>query len=264
MKLIKNPWDKLFYDLVRSCKMSIKITSPFVKYNTVNLLLDSKRIKTTLSLVTSFKLMNFYSKVSDLDALELILIKKGNVKNFQKLHSKIYIFDDKAAIVTSSNLTRGGLVGNFEYGVLIEEMQDVHKVTNDFEKLYNSEITGNIEIEEINQAKEIISKVPSSKPIVLPEIEGKKELEINDIYTGGVDSIKSSLSGWKLEVFSCLLDIQRDFFTLNDLNKFLPRLKKLFPRNYNIEAKIRQQLQNLRDIGLVEFLGKGRYQKLWK
>ncbi|RPI66476.1 MAG: restriction endonuclease, partial [Ignavibacteriales bacterium] len=65
-------------------------------------------------------------------------------------------------------------------------------------------------------------------------------------------------------VFNCLLDIPKDFFTLGELNKFVPRLKKIFPHNYNIEAKIRQQLQNLRDIGLVQFLGKGNYQKLWK
>ncbi|MFA6309249.1 MAG: hypothetical protein WC677_05850 [Clostridia bacterium] len=32
----------------------------------------------------------------------------------------------------------------------------------------------------------------------------------------------------------------------------------------NIEAKIRQQLQLLRDLGLVKFEGNGVYKKLWK
>jgi hypothetical protein len=208
--------------------------------------------------------MNYYTKVSDLNALELILNKKGDIKNFQKLHSKIYIFDNKTAIISSGNLTKGGLITNYEYGILIEEYDFVKKVINDFEKLYESNITGNITIEKINQAKEIISKVPSSKPIELPDIELKKEVELTDIYTGGIDSIKSSLIGWKLEVFNCLLDIPKDYFTLRELDKFIPHLRELFPRNYNIEAKIRQQLQNLRDIGLVQFLGKGKYQKLWK
>ena len=264
MKLIKNPWDKLLYSLVSSSKNSIRITSPFVKYNITNSVLNSKPTKTTLALITSFKLMNYYTKVSDLNALELILSKNGDIKNFQKLHSKVYIFDDKSAIITSSNLTNGGLIKNFEYGIFIEEHNLVNNIVNDFEELYANEITGSITLQEILQAKEIISKVPPSKPIVLREIETKKELEITDIYTGGVDSIKSSLSGWKLEVFNCLLDIPKDFFTLGELNKFISRLKKLFPHNYNIEAKIRQQLQNLRDIGLVQFLGRGSYQKLWK
>jgi len=264
MKLIKNPWYKLFYSLISSSKKSIKITSPFIKYAIVDHLLNSKLSNKRLSIITSFKLMNFYLKESDLTALEMILKKKGEVKNFQKLHSKIYIFDEKSAIITSSNLTNGGLIKNFEYGIFIEEGNLVNRIVKDFEELYTNEITGNITLQEILKAKEIISKVPSTKPIVLPEIETKREIEITDIYTGGVDSIKSSLSGWKLEVFNCLLDIPKDFFTLGELNKFVPRLKKIFPHNYNIEAKIRQQLQNLRDIGLVQFLGKGNYQKLWK
>ena len=33
------------------------------------------------------------------------------------------------------------------------------------------------------------------------------------------------------------------------------------PNNNNIRAKIRQQLQQLRDRGIISFLGNGRYQK---
>jgi type II restriction enzyme len=36
-------------------------------------------------------------------------------------------------------------------------------------------------------------------------------------------------------------------------------LAKLHPANRNIRPKIRQQLQVLRDMGLVEFLGGGEY-----
>ena len=39
-------------------------------------------------------------------------------------------------------------------------------------------------------------------------------------------------------------------------------LKTKFPRNRFIKDKIRQQLQVLRDRGLLEFSGKGRYRKL--
>jgi len=31
-----------------------------------------------------------------------------------------------------------------------------------------------------------------------------------------------------------------------------------------VEAKIRQQLQELRDLGLIEFIDRGVYRKLWK
>jgi type II restriction enzyme len=41
-------------------------------------------------------------------------------------------------------------------------------------------------------------------------------------------------------------------------------LKAIYPTNQHITDKIRQQLQFLRDLGLVEFLGDGKYKKLWK
>jgi type II restriction enzyme len=36
------------------------------------------------------------------------------------------------------------------------------------------------------------------------------------------------------------------------------------PDNRNIKDKIRQQLQYLRDLGLIEFKERGVYRKLWK
>ena len=39
---------------------------------------------------------------------------------------------------------------------------------------------------------------------------------------------------------------------------------RIYPKNKNIKDKIRQQLQVLRDLSLIEFLGNGIYKKLWK
>ncbi len=48
-------------------------------------------------------------------------------------------------------------------------------------------------------------------------------------------------------------------FTLQDVYAFAAHLQKLHPANRHVLDKIRQQLQVLRDLGLVEFLGRGRY-----
>ena len=48
-------------------------------------------------------------------------------------------------------------------------------------------------------------------------------------------------------------------FTLEDMYGFEGRLAALYPGNNNVRPKIRQQLQGLRDAGLVAFLGGGRY-----
>jgi type II restriction enzyme len=49
-------------------------------------------------------------------------------------------------------------------------------------------------------------------------------------------------------------------FTLADVYAFAGELARLHPQNKNVEPKIRQQLQILRDMGFVGFLGRGKYQ----
>lgn len=207
--------------------------------------------------------MNYFTGVSDLEALQIIIDKKGTIKNFQKLHSKIYIFDDELAVISSGNLTNNGLYNNFEYGVLIEDKMFVSEIVSDYKSLYNNEVTGIISNVEIQKAKEILSKVPKSNAIKLPKEEFNNEVQNNELYIGGVESIISSLTGWTLEIFKCLLKIPYMTFNLNDVYNYTSYLKTRYPGNSNIHAKIRQQLQILRDIGILEFLGNGKYYKLF-
>jgi len=72
------------------------------------------------------------------------------------------------------------------------------------------------------------------------------------------------LSGWELDVFNCLKSIENDVFSLSDVYAFEDTLGELHPNNFNIKAKIRQQLQYLRNLGLIEFKERGVYRKLWK
>lgn len=65
--------------------------------------------------------------------------------------------------------------------------------------------------------------------------------------------------GWLLEVLKCVEAIGRAEFELSDVYGFEPHLHRLFPDNQHVREKIRQQLQVLRDRGLLEFLGRGRY-----
>lgn len=67
--------------------------------------------------------------------------------------------------------------------------------------------------------------------------------------------------GWKEDVRHCIQQFESDF-SLDSFERFLPRLHIKHPRNNNIDAKIRQQLQVLRDEGEIEFLGNGKYRNL--
>lgn len=47
-----------------------------------------------------------------------------------------------------------------------------------------------------------------------------------------------------------------------DVYAYSSDLMKKHPWNSNINAKIRQQLQVLRDKGFIEFAGRGKYRKI--
>ncbi len=70
--------------------------------------------------------------------------------------------------------------------------------------------------------------------------------------------------GWGAQTFNCVKTIHAESgeqtFTLQDFySRFEAELSALNPDNHNIRAKIRQQLQVLRDGGVIRFLGSGSY-----
>lgn len=73
--------------------------------------------------------------------------------------------------------------------------------------------------------------------------------------------------GWGADTFSCVRKLQTETgeteFTLQSFyTRFKDQLAEWHPTNQHIEAKIRQQLQVLRDGGVLKFLGRGRYRIL--
>lgn len=67
--------------------------------------------------------------------------------------------------------------------------------------------------------------------------------------------------GWTSDIIRCVDLIKSERFNLNDCYKYEEYLKELHPGNINIRPKIRQQLQIMRDKGLIKFLGDGNYVK---
>ncbi|MEA4813922.1 MAG: DpnI domain-containing protein [Oscillospiraceae bacterium] len=85
-------------------------------------------------------------------------------------------------------------------------------------------------------------------------LNGAHALEIKDI----------AARGWLLDVLACVNAMPEDFFTLRQIYGFENELMAKHGANHNVRAKIRQQLQILRDRGYVEFLGRGNYRRLEK
>ncbi len=68
--------------------------------------------------------------------------------------------------------------------------------------------------------------------------------------------------GWLIDVMNCVYRIPGNTFTLTQVYECEHWLESLHPENHNVKAKIRQQLQIMRDKGLVEFVSRGRYRKI--
>jgi type II restriction enzyme len=72
-------------------------------------------------------------------------------------------------------------------------------------------------------------------------------------------SLKPDTRGWTLDVLNAIRSLNKTEFSLPEAYAFEDSLAELHPQNSHIRPKIRQQLQVLRDLGLLEFLGSGCY-----
>ena len=101
-------------------------------------------------------------------------------------------------------------------------------------------------------------KIITNGEIVSPEIVLKEYQKASRL---NIDNIEKR--GWLFDVLNCVDKISNDRFSLEDMYKFESLLKIIHPQNNNIKDKIRQQLQFLRDRGIIEFIdNQGHYKKI--
>ncbi len=74
-----------------------------------------------------------------------------------------------------------------------------------------------------------------------------------------LSTVRPSVRGWTLDVFKIVQEMGSREFTLAQVYQQESMLRALHPRNGNVRAKIRQQLQVLRDLGYLQFKGDGGY-----
>lgn len=88
---------------------------------------------------------------------------------------------------------------------------------------------------------------------------------IRDLFdeTRFVEDLSPESRGWFNDVLECVEHLRLEpgeTFELDDVYAFEDHLSELHPDNEHVQAKIRQQLQLMRDEGLLEFLGDGEYE----
>ncbi|HXN93810.1 MAG TPA: hypothetical protein VN879_04870 [Candidatus Acidoferrales bacterium] len=69
-----------------------------------------------------------------------------------------------------------------------------------------------------------------------------------------LEKLQVGKRGWTLDVLQVVQSLGKMDFTLADVYERANDLAKLHPNNAHVRDKIRQQLQVLRDLGLLDFL----------
>ncbi len=108
-----------------------------------------------------------------------------------------------------------------------------------------------------------ISTIPSSGKIYY--IKDGQETSKNQVidtwhktkFLKQITNIKSK--GWLFDTIRCIEKLNKNTFILSELYQFENYLKIKHPENNNIQAKIRQQLQILRDKDFLKFESRGKY-----
>ena len=138
VEFLSSPWSKTFYELVESSSEDLFMVSPFIgkgPLERIGQIASSKR-NIHISVVTNLAIDSLVS--GSLDIAALLQLAKSipdlAITYLPGLHAKVYVFDNSLAVITSANLTRGGLKNNHEYGVLLRGSSHVSKIRMDMNK----------------------------------------------------------------------------------------------------------------------------------
>lgn len=114
-ELIDSQWSGRLLSAATASDGELRIISPFIKQDALKRLLDAK--PGPISVITRFNQRDFAARVSDTQALRILLGRGAQVRGVKNLHSKLYLFGSQRAVVTSANLTWAGLNRNHEFGI---------------------------------------------------------------------------------------------------------------------------------------------------
>lgn len=120
-------WSRELETLVAGVRKSLTICSPYITEYGIQFLLshldDAVRDTIRLTVLTDLSPQNVAQGATDPRAIHELAkaVPALRVTHLPRVHAKVFVQDAESAIVTSGNLTAGGLSTNYEYGLRISE-----------------------------------------------------------------------------------------------------------------------------------------------
>ena len=136
MEPITSPWGATFDRFADSIRESTIIAAPYITNEPVQRLvsrLGTRRTSICVDVLTNLHPDNLIDGSLDAGSLVWLCeqVPATTVSHLRYLHAKAYVADDHTAIVTSANLTNGGLWRNHELGVTIADTERVRNIAGE-------------------------------------------------------------------------------------------------------------------------------------
>lgn len=251
---------------VRGCNERFLVSSPYVGSYLPTL---TARLRPTVEkrLLTRADLRDFAAGASDIDALCDLARQGALVESILGLHAKAYVVDHTWALVTSANATNGGIRRNWECGVVIEEPARVQELAellaHGFRSPQPPEVWTLSELESLREPVGVLQKHYAP----LKHVADVEDARVGAIKLGrrARQHFLAGFSGWLRLTLEAVTGQPEDVFSLDAVYATcVPLIAARFPGNRHPRPKVRQQLQRLRALGLVEFLGGARYRRTFE
>lgn len=190
-------------ELFQSVELDLTISSPYISNLgaefLANNVTDKFKEAGTLRFLTDLSPKNIYQGATNPNSFRTLFNALNRVQIFHlpRLHAKVYISDEKSAMITSGNLTAGGIFRNFEYGVRVDDGRHVTSIKSDL--LSFARLGAKIGFAEINHYCEISEEVSKLYREKERSVKNEAELKFRQAITNASDQlIRASLSGGAL------------------------------------------------------------------
>lgn len=260
---VTTPTRKWLAAEIKRCSTRLIVASPFVGESFVSETAVLGK-KADVTLVTRTDLRVFAGMASNLKSLITFASRGGHVFGLPGLHAKAYVIDDRIGLVTSANATFSGMNRNWECGVVIDDPLEIKTLTSLILGGFGSPLKPSkwtaSDLEMLKSPVSALQSAMGEGVSTVPEtLERETPIRLPRTQWGG---IAAAMPGWTRLTFEAVLSQPSDEFDLSDIySTGLAAARKRFPKNAFPRQKLRQQMQRLRDLGLIEFLGEGRYRR---
>lgn len=158
-----SPWAAVFDALIANTSKSLFLCSPFIGRGPceriTRLLRNGKRRDFSVTVLTDLSRDNMLNGATDVGAIAELCEtgSRTEIRFLPNLHAKVYIADEKCAVVTSANLTDGGLHRNLEYGMYVEERNLVKQIASDM--MQYASLGSRVQVPQLRRFEQVVDEL---------------------------------------------------------------------------------------------------------